>query len=189
MVWSSSGSTSTSIARGEGLVTGVEQSSIGHVVSVMVLVSGVSKPSSAVQAQVKGSVGVRNDSSSSPAMLRLWGERMVTMACWMVTNLAVAASAVGTSSSSSSILASMVLRVVSLPLSMSAWQATLVQYTLLPGLVIPQVLQLQGRISQFSGWSARWCSMARERVLSSHSWDAVSGVPPQNWCPSPWRQE
>ena len=108
----------------------VEHSSTGQVVSIevnVVMEVEVSKPSSAVQAQVFGSVGVRNDSSNSPSMVRRCGERMVVMACWMLNILAVLGSAAGISSSSSSILASTMRRVVSLPLSMSAWQAVLAQ--------------------------------------------------------------
>ena len=65
-------------------------------------------------------MGVRKDSSRRPSMVRLWGERMVDMAMWMVRILAVSGLATGSSSSSSSIFASTARREVSLPLSISA---------------------------------------------------------------------
>ena len=61
------------VGGGSELLPRVEHSSTGQEVSIevnVVMEVEVSKPSSAVQAQVFGSVGVRNDSSNSPSMVR-----------------------------------------------------------------------------------------------------------------------
>ena len=148
--------------------------------------SGVSNPSASVHAHVWLSVGVRKESSRRAELVRLWGEKRISMASWMLTMWGLVGSASGRSASSSSMLAKRELSALSLP---PGAQPPVLHCSLFPGLMVSQVRQFHGRKNHEFGLAVRWFLIAVVMVWSSQVWGPVMGAPVGNWWASPALQE